>query len=223
MTYTFKLARRLAVSRNFHMLPVLLLFAACSGDATAPEASTVNPPTPGNLIPVALRINPGNVTLETNQLIHFRALSRTGAGDTVGAAVTWSTTGGTILLDGRFSAAVAGSYKVIGRSRVRSGAQADTSAVLVVRRQPSLASVAIAPRSVSLTPGKSQTFTAMGHRRSGPPVPIGVNWVAAGGSIDGGGTYVAGDSAGVYRVIASNTAGTLADTATVTIGAPPPT
>jgi hypothetical protein len=52
-------------------------------------------------------------------------------------------------------------------------------------------------------------------------VPIGVNWAATGGSVDAGGTYVAGDTAGTYRVIAINTAGTLADTVTVTITAPP--
>jgi hypothetical protein len=55
----------------------------------------------------------------------------------------------------------------------------------------------------------------------GSVVPIGVNWSATGGSIDAGGTYVAGDTAGTYRVTATNTAGTRADTVSVTITAPP--
>ena len=38
MTYTHKLARRLALSRDWAMLTVLLL-AACAGDTTAPEAA----------------------------------------------------------------------------------------------------------------------------------------------------------------------------------------
>ena len=38
MTYTYKLARRLAISRNLAMLNVLVLFAACAGETTAPEA-----------------------------------------------------------------------------------------------------------------------------------------------------------------------------------------
>jgi hypothetical protein len=222
MTYTFKLARRLAVSRNCTMLPVLLLFAACSGDdTTAPDSA--NPPAP-DLTPVAVLINPSTVTLETNQLIHFQARSHTSAGESVGAAVMWSTTGGTILPDGRFSAAVIGTYQVIGRNRVRTGVQADTSIVTVVRRQLGLAAIVVTPSTATLKPGAAQTFTAMGRRRrTGTLVPVGVNWsVSGGGSIDAGGTYVAGDTAGTYQVIAVNTAGTLADTATVTIDAPPP-
>jgi hypothetical protein len=228
MTYTFKLARRLAVSRDLVMLPVLLVFAACNGgDATAPEGSPADSPAvgtewrPRDITPVAVRINPSSVTLETNQLIHFRAHGRTSAGDSVGAAVTWSTTGGTILPDGRFSAAAIGNYAVIGRNRARGGVQLDTSFVVVVRRQLKLAAVEVTPGTASLTPGVSQTFTAIGRLLNGRSVPIGVNWSATGGTIDAGGTYVAGDTAGTYQVIASNTSGTHADTAAVSISAPP--
>jgi hypothetical protein len=210
------------------MLPVLLVFAACNGgDATAPEGSPADSPAvgtewrPRDFTPVAVRINPSSVTLETNQLIHFRAHGRNSAGDSVGAAVTWSTTGGTILPDGRFSAAAIGNYAVIGRNRARGGVQVDTSFVLVVRRQLKLASVEVTPGSASLTPGVSQTFTAIGRLVNGRSVPIGVNWSSTGGTIDAGGTYVAGDTAGTYQVIASNTSGTHADTATVSISAPP--
>jgi hypothetical protein len=231
MTYTFKLARRLAVSRTFVdllMLPVLLVFVACSGgETTAPEGSPAESQTagaqsrPGDLTPVAVRVNPSNVTIETNQLIHFRAHGRTSAGDSVDAAVTWSTTGGTILPDGRFSAAAIGTYSVIGRNRTRGEVQVDSSVVVVVRRQHKLASLQISPGNASLAPGVSQTFSATGRLRNGSVVPIGVNWSATGGIIDDGGTYVAGDTAGTYRVIAANTAGTLADTAVVSISAPP--
>jgi hypothetical protein len=227
MTYTFKLARRLAVSRKFTMLPVLLLFAACNGgDATAPDGSPAESPTAGtdwspDITPVAVRITPSSVTLETNQLIHFRAYGRTSAGDSVDAAVTWRTTGGTILPDGRYSAAAIGTYAVIGRNYVRGGVQFDTSIVVVVRRQTNLSSVEVTPASTSLTPGVSQTFTAVGHLLNGETVPIGVNWSASGGTVDAGGTYVPGDTAGTYQVIATNTGGTYADTATVSISAPP--
>ncbi|HEX2251164.1 MAG TPA: hypothetical protein VHH32_12520 [Gemmatimonadales bacterium] len=225
MTYTFKLARRLAVSRNYRMLPVLLVIAACSGDATAPEGSPENQT--GNewrsrdILPVALTVRPSSVTLETNQLLQFRAHGHNSAGDSVGAAVTWSTSGGTILPDGRFSAAAIGTYTVVGASRVRGQLQVDTSTVQVVRRQTQLVAIEVTPNSVSLAPGVSQTFTALGRLMGGDAVPVGVNWSATGGSIDGGGTYVAGDTAGTYQVRATNTAGTLADTVTVTITAPP--
>jgi hypothetical protein len=201
------------------MLPVLLVIAACSGDATAPEGSPDNPAT--GIMPVAVTVRPSSATLETNQLIHFRAHGHNSAGDSVGAAVTWSTSGGTILPDGRFSAAAIGTYTVVGVSRVRGRLQVDSSTVQVVRRQTQLVAIEVSPTTVTLAPGISQTFTALGRLMGGGVVPIGVNWSATGGSIDGGGTFVAGDTAGTYQVRATNTAGTLADTVTVTITAPP--
>src|SRR6476659_7748413 len=185
MTYTFKLARRLAVSRTF--LPVLLVLAACGGDATAPEVPTEQPTSgtatkAADRLSVALQVSPRDVTLETNQLIQFRAHGRTSSGDSVGAAVTWSTTGGTILPDGRFSAAAIGTYKVIGSNRARGEVHVDTSIVVVVRRQPQLASVQVNPVSSSLTPGVKQKFNAVGHLSSGTAVPIGANWSATGGT-----------------------------------------
>jgi len=171
-------------------------------------------------MPVAVRVNPTNVTLETNQLIHFRAHGRNSAGDSVGAAVTWSTSGGTILPDGRFSAAAVGTYTVTGRTRARGETYLDSSVVTVVRRPALLVSVEVSPTSASLTPGATQNFVALGRLQDGSVVPIGVNWTAAGGMMDPAGAYVAGNIAGTYHVIATNTSGTLADTATVTISAP---
>lgn len=217
MTYTFKLARRLAVSRHFGMLPALLLFAACSGeDATSPEGS---PPDPRSA--VAVRINPRLVTLATDQPIRFHARGLTNAGDSVGTAVAWRTTGGTILPDGRFSAGATGTFQVTGIHFGGRDPQIDTAVVVVVRRQPQLAAVEVRPGSASLTPGVSQTFEAMGRTVLDRVVPIGVTWSATGGTIDAGGTYVAGDTAGTFRVVAVNMGGTVAGTATVTIGLAP--
>jgi hypothetical protein len=229
MTYTFKLARRLAVSRTFFMLPVFLVLAACSGsDATAPQDALADLPESGiygwrprESTPVAVYINPSNVTVETNQLIQFNARGRNRAGDDIVAPVSWSTTGGTILPDGRFSAAAIGTYRVMGRTRTRDDVVVvDTSIVTVVRRQLGLG-IVVTPDTVTLTPRASQLFSAVGQLRSGGRTPVGVYWTATGGSIDDGGNYLAGDTAGTFLVIATNTSGTVADTSTVTITAPP--
>src|SRR5918994_6544979 len=155
MTYTFKLARRLAVSRNYMMLPALLVIAACSGDTTAPESPTESPASstdwrPRDITPVAVQVSPSTVTIETNQLIHFRAHGRTSAGDSVDAVVNWSTSGGTILPDGRFSAAAIGTYTVTGVNRVRGKTQVDTSVVKVVRRPTKLKAVEVSTPRGSL-------------------------------------------------------------------------
>jgi len=232
MTYTFKLARRLAVSRTLGMLPALILFAACSGgDATAPDSSPAHPLTSGSqddprfrhIVPVTVRINPSRVTIETNQLIRFQAQGTTAAGDTIPAAVQWSANGGTVLSDGRFSAAATGTFMVVARSaEERQQERVDTAVVEVVRRQPMLASLAIAPGTTTLSPGLSQTFLVTGYLKDGRAVPVGVRWSATGGDIDAGGNYVAGDTAGTYQVIATNTRLTISDTALVIIGAPAP-
>jgi hypothetical protein len=225
MTYTFKLARRLAISQRSVMLPVLLVLAACSGgDATAPENSPAESASGSegiDLTPVMVRIAPRDLTIETNQLIRFTAHGQTGAGDTVAPRIAWRTTGGTILPDGRFSAAAIGTFTVIARTRSHGQVEEDSSQVQVVRRQVNLASVRVSPAEASLTPGQVQDFDAVGRLRGGAVAPIGVNWTAGGGVIDAGGSYVAGDTAGTYRIVASNTAGTVADTAVVTISAPP--
>src|SRR5688572_628068 len=221
MTYTFKLARRLAVSRTLGMLPALLLFAACSGDTTAPDSAPAHPLTSGSqedprfrhTVPVTVRINPSKVTVETNQLIRFQAQGTTAQGDTVDAPVQWNASGGTILPDGRFSAATTGSFMIAASSPDGEGERVDTAIVEVVRRQPLLASIAISPGTTTLTPGLRQTFLATGYLVDGRPVPVGVRWSATGGSIDPGGNYVAGDTAGTYHVIARNTKLTISDTA----------
>jgi hypothetical protein len=230
MTYTFKLARRLAVSRRLGMFPALILFAACSGgDATAPDSSPAHPLSSGSndprfrqTAPLTVSISPTNVTVETNQLIRFEASGVNISGDTVDAAVQWSANGGTILPDGRFSAAATGTFMVLAKSPDLQRERIDTAVVKVVRRQPLLASLSIDPDTTSLTPGLSQTFLATGYMADGRAVPVGVIWSATGGSIDAGGTYVAGDTAGTYRVIATNTRLTVSDTSVVTIGVPAP-
>jgi hypothetical protein len=234
MTYTFKLARRLAVSRALNLVPALLMVVACSGnDATGPQGLPPDLPESGiyewrprESTPVALLVSPDSVTVETNQLLQIRARGRNQAGDEVVAPVTWSTTGGTILPDGRFSAASVGTYQVTGRTRTRTGDYLiETSTISVVRRQAKLKTVVISPDSVALSPGLSQTFTATGRLAAGDTVPIGVTWSAGGGTIDAGGHYLAGDTVGTFQVIATKNASTLADTATITIAAlpsPPP-
>ena len=227
MTYTFKLARRLAVSRTFGMLPAILLFVACSGgDATGPEnpTSPLGPRgewRPREALPVTVSVNPGDVTVETNQLIRFLAHGTNQAGDSVYAPITWRTTGGTILPDGRFSSSAVGSFMVTGTTYDGGAERVDTALVKVVRRQPNLQSIEVTPESVSLASGVQQNFIVVGRVKDGRPVPVGVNWTATGGVIDAGGNYVPGDSAGTYLIIGTHTAMTIADTATVTITAPP--
>jgi hypothetical protein len=214
MTYTFKLARRLAVSRHLDMLAVLVLVAACTGDTTGPDA-TAAPSSPAVQL---FRVVPGAVTVQTAQPIRFRGESR--SGDLFASPLTWEATGGTISANGTFLASRPGTYKVVGRGRGRQ--KPDTSVVVVVPPQPTLTGVEITPASATVNSTETHSFAAAGRLADGATASIGVTWSATGGSIDAGGQYRAGSIPGVFRVVAASIDGTLADTASVTVVIPTP-
>jgi hypothetical protein len=217
MTYTFKLARRLAMSRDLTMVTALILLAACAGDTTGPEptSTTIN-----TVSDAGVRLVPRTVTIETNQRIRFRGTSLRGRDLVTGLA--WSATGGaTITTNGIFSASTAGTYKVVGRGRGRN--KSDTSTVVVVPPPTDLVGIEASPDSVALAAGASHTFTALGLLADGTTTSVGVTWTATGGAIDAGGVFTAGNAGGKFRVVATKSSGTLADTADVTITVPEPT
>jgi hypothetical protein len=214
MTYTFKLSRRLAVSR-YAMLAAAAVLVGCDSETTAPEPDL----NPGSTL-ARVHLVPNKVTVETNQLVQFRAVRQSPRGERHELPLTWHASGGSIDDSGIFTAAETGIYKVIGKGRGRQ--KSDTSIVVVVPPQPNIVAVSVSPDTTTLGLGGSHGFAAVGVLSDGTTVAVGVNWRATGGSVDAGGVYTAGTASGTYRVIAANTEGTLADTAAVTIDEPPP-
>ena len=215
MTFTFKLARRLAVSRHNPVLFALGLVTACQGDSMAPEGTS--PPARGAV--ESLTVYPQVVTVETNQPVKFAVRERTRRGEVVVAPIAWAATGGNMRANGTFSADRPGTYKVVGRGR--RWKHSDTSVVVVIPSPPNIVKLALSPDSVTLAGGAEATFTATGYASDGSSTAIGVTWTAEGGEIDAGGTYTAGETGGGFKVVAKNLAGTLADTAVVLIQNPP--
>src|SRR6476620_1108455 len=209
MTYKHKLARRLAISREFKMVTVLLLLAACTDEATGPDASY-----PQHTVLTA--VVPATVTIQTSQSIRFHAA--TARGREISTPLTWKASGGSITADGVFSASTPGTYKVVGRGRGHQ--KPDTSTVTVVPRPSDVIAIQISPDPASLETGASHTFTATALLVGGSSAPIGVTWDATGGSIDAGGVYQAGPTTGKFSVVATWADGPLADTAQVTITPP---
>jgi hypothetical protein len=209
MTYTFKLARRLAVSRRLAVLTALALIAACTGDATGPQADQSN----ALDRPSAMNVSPRLVTIETNQQVQFRARMRNLRGDYVTMPLDWASSGGAISTQGVFSSQLAGSFKIVGRGR----GWKDSSTVTVVSPASDVVRLAVSPDSATLNAGATKTFSVTGYKSDGTTATVGVNWSATGGTVDPAGAYTAGSVGGTYRVIATNTAGTLADTAVVKI------
>ena len=129
MTYTYKLARRLAISRKLGMSTAFALLAACAGDTTAPEvpANPGAPSDPSLPTPLGFRVLPSAITVEVEQSFRFRVDLRGARPGYRLPAMRWEATGGTITPDGTFSARRPGTYRVIGRSRIH---RPDTSLVV---------------------------------------------------------------------------------------------
>lgn len=216
MTYTYKLARRLAISRQVGMPLTLALLAGCAGDTTAPEggdpAAPSAPTSP--TAPLGFRVLPGSITIEVNQRIRFRGELRSAREGLRTPPMRWEATGGSITPDGTFTSSRPGTYHVIGRSRIH---RPDTSVVVVVPRQPLVERVRVTPRTPEVYTGGKRTFTATGRLPSGTHTAIRVSWSATGGSITQAGVYVAGDQPGTYRVVAKSLRGAVVDTIPVVV------
>jgi hypothetical protein len=239
MTYTFKLARRLAVSRHLAMLSLLVLLAACSGDSTAPDTKPVS--SSSDLAP--LQVLPRSITIEASQRVQFRGQVQDSTGAMIATQVAWEATGGTIDSTGTFWSSNPGTYRIIARRRWNSPVDisqprhasrkaidawragryrpgsTDTSIVQVVPFSPKLQRLAISPKPITMDAGAKHSFSVTGYSSNDSTVPVGVTWTATGGDIDPSGAYTAGTTSGKFWVIASNTTGTLADTAAVTVAA----
>lgn len=134
--------------------------------------------------------------------------------------VTYSASGGSISSGGLFTAgSTAGRFSVIAACVCGLSA---SSPVDVAQ----LTSVRISPKTVTLTPGASQAFSATALWSTGATTLPPLTYSATGGSITTGGQYTAPSTAGTYRVIVAHSGGTARDTATVTVSGgtvlPPP-
>ena len=175
------------------------------------------PPAP---ILTRLILTPDSAAVSAGGVVQFQVTGQLSDGSFAPASAAYSVTAGAITPTGLYTAPTApGTYQVIARS----GTLADTSRVRVAGLQvPSLVRINVTPDSVNLTAGQSAQFQTTGIMSDGTVGNVTVNYTATGGSISSNGTYTAGASPGVYRVIATAQAAPLADTARIRIVAPAP-
>jgi hypothetical protein len=217
MPFTFKISVRLAL-----MKASLALAAAAAAAVAACElsdqAGPPPPPQPDNVV-VQVVTSPESVTLDPYQTEQFLAYGRTASGDSIAVSVAWRTSGGggTITAGGLYRAdTIPGDYQV---TATVSGST--TTGSSQVRNRGPLAAVVVTPAAASTSVGGTLQFTAYGKKKNGDSVAVSVVWSATGGSISTAGLYTAPQSAGTYRVIATQSGGTLADTAAVTVASAP--
>src|SRR5256886_3391015 len=207
MPFTFKLSVRLA-RRTLPLVIAAATFAACE----LPVRSTA--PTPPNSSVVQIVSSPDTVTLDPDQTQQFVAYGRTQAGDSVAVAVSWSASGGTITSGGLYTAnSLAGNYQVTATAQVPGSSQ--------VKNRGPMAQIILTPLSASAVGGGRVQFAVYGKRKNGDSVAVSVAYAATGGIISGAGLYTAGQSAGTYQVMATQSGGTPASTPAGTISSVP--
>lgn len=87
--------------------------------------------------------------------------------------------------------------------------------------EPELVSIELTPGAVTLTAGAKQQFTLAAVWSNGETTVPPVSFAAAGATITSSGLFTAPSTAGTYRVVVTQTGGTLRDTAVVTVQAAP--
>jgi hypothetical protein len=199
------------------MRPLFALLMTVVGLGCAGSAGEL--PTRQNPTLTRLVLSPDSVGLARAGTQQFSVAGTWSDGSTAAPPVTFSATGGTITPGGLYTAgSTVGSFRVIAAHL--GGTLADTSPVTVTAvAPPTLTKLVLSPDTVTLAPAGAQQFSVAGTWSDGSTAPPRVTYSATGGMISPTGLYIAGSTAGSYRVIAVQQSGTLADTSTVTITA----
>src|SRR6476661_417586 len=184
MTYTYKLARRLARMRRGPSLLLPFLAACAAGEPTgiAPTDTPENQPAATPSVDGPVAVSPRKVTLEAGQHIVFKASASLAPGSSQVTSIEWTATGGTIASDGSYTPSSTGTFRVIGKRMGNPKNPADTATVDVVPPQPTLVGVLITPATATVGGGMQQQFSAVGLQSDNTQVPIGATWSATGGS-----------------------------------------
>ena len=195
------------------------VIAAATNDVA--DTATVVITSPGQTIE-RVELSPASVSLPLGGSKQFVTVGKANDGAIVAVSPQYTATGGIISSEGVYQAGrTAGTFRVIATDTTSN--LADTSAVIVEALTATLQAVVLSPATASLAVGGTQRFTATGRMSDGSTRSVTVTWSASGGTISSEGDYAAGSAAETYRVVGTQTGGTLADTATVTITAPSPT
>jgi hypothetical protein len=211
MTYTYKLARRLAGARS--AIVGLMLVVGCDSPTSSEPTTTGLDTALRSADAYRLHVVPDSLTLEAAQAGQFQAYTLRKNDSTV-ARVAWSATGGNMTTLGSFSSAAPGRYLVIATAR---RTIPDTAVVVVIPHRSNVVTLTVSPDTATVAAGATKQFTARAKLADSTVQSIGTSWSATGGAIDAGGVFTGGTTPGHYRVVAASVDGTVADTAAVVI------
>ena len=206
MTFKHKLSARLA-----RLWVVLAVVGVACERLAAPTG-----PAPV----VQIVILPESLTVAPAQQIQFAAYGRTSAGDSTGVAVTWSTSGGSIVGNGSYTADTASGDFLVTATSMQSNASG--SSKVHVRK---VATVAVSPAAASVGVGQTVQLTATPKDASGNPLTgRTITWAsgnAALATVSANG-LVTGVAAGLVTMTATSEGKNGTSVDSVLANAPPP-
>ncbi len=187
-----------------------------SGGKADTSLVTVAPPPP---VLTSLSLTPSSVNLAPAGAMQFSVSGTWTDGGTGVPPVAYSAAGGTVTAAGLYTAGAAtGTFRVIAQHS--GGTLADTSTVVVSAAAPTLTGLVISPETTGLQTTGSRQFSVTASWSDGSTTAPAVTWTTTGGTVSSAGLYLAPGTAGTYKVVARQSDGTVADTATVTVSAP---
>ena len=164
----------------------------------------------------AVTVSPGSTSLAPGATQQYAATARMSDGTNRSVGVAWRVNGGSITAAGLYTATpTPGSYEVVGQ--VPGTALADSGAIAVAQPTATLNQVILNPATASVPVGQARQFSVTGTWSDGSTRAPAVTWNATGGTLTAGGLFTAGMAQGTFRVIATETGGTKADTSVITV------
>ena len=151
-------------------------------NATSVSGSAVVHVSPGAL--VRIQVDPAGATVAADTTLQYAATGYDAKDNVVAFSPLWGVT------DGSISAGLFAPRRM-GLWTVYANASGVVGWTLVVVIPGALASIVVTPPVASITADETQQFAAAGFDARGNPVPIGPDWTASGGTIDGTGRYAA--------------------------------
>lgn len=200
-----------------------MVAAGLSGCAVGEAKAGLGP----NESPVTvLAVSAASGSINVGQAVRMLATGRTDAGQAAPVSVVWTSSGGTLVAvsdsEAEFSAPSVGTYRVRA-SELSAPFPVESTTVTVVASPSPTVSVSLLPSDVNLFIGDSCQFVAIALRQDGSTYTPSVAWTATGGTVSPTGLYVAGTTAGSFKVVVEQSGSTFADTSIVSLEpAPPP-
>src|SRR5689334_19662388 len=150
---------------------------------------------------------PDTVSIDPLGDVNFQAYGRTVSGDSVGVAVQWSATVGSITSDAVYTADTSSiDATVVAQLDVATSDAVPLVGPAKVRKR-CIVGLLISPSAATLQRGGVQQSSTGAVQAGDDTVSIAPQYTATGGTITSGGLYTAGPVSGSYRVIASRKSG----------------